>query len=80
MGLAFVLCGLEQFLSDQAVIFSIDDIVMFLLVVDLSIVIRQNLKSGTGERQFRKACFPVVKTIESFNFTAHPISTQTRLG
>jgi hypothetical protein len=42
MGIAFVLWGLEQFLSDQAVISFIDDIVVFLFVVDLSIVIRQN--------------------------------------
>jgi len=72
MGLAFVLWGLEQFLSDHAVISFIDDIVVFLFVVDLSIVIRQNLRSCAGERQVRKACFPVVKTIESFNFAAQP--------
>jgi DNA replication protein DnaC len=72
MGLAFVLWGLEQFLSDQAVISFMDDIVVFLFVVDLSIVIRQNLRSCAGERQVRKACFPVVKTIDSFNFAAQP--------
>jgi DNA replication protein DnaC len=60
------------FLSNQAVISFIDDIVVFLFVADLSIVIRQNLKSGAGERQLRKACFPVIKTIESFNFAAQP--------
>jgi DNA replication protein DnaC len=72
MGLAFVLWGLEQFLSDRAVISFIDDIVVFLFVVDLSIVIRQNLRNCAGERQVSKACFPVVKTIESFNFAAQP--------
>ena len=72
MGLAFVLWGLEQFLSDRAVISFIDDIVVFLFVVDLSIVIRQNLRGCAGERQVRKACFPVVKTIENFNFAAQP--------
>ena len=72
MGLAFVLWGAEQFLRDQAVISFMDDIVVFLFVVDLSIVIRQNLRSCAGERQVRKACFPVVKTIENFNFAAQP--------
>ena len=72
MGLAFVLWGLEQFVRDRAVISFIDDIVVFLFVVDLSIVIRQNLRSCAGERQVRKACFPVVKTIENFNFAAQP--------
>jgi DNA replication protein DnaC len=72
MGLAFVLWGLEQFLSDQAVISFMDDIVVFLFVVDLSIVIRQNLRNCAGERRVRRACFPVVKTIENFNFAAQP--------
>ncbi len=72
IGLAFVLWGLEQFLSDQAVISFIDDVVVFLFVVDLSIVIRHNLRIYVGEGQVRKACFPVVKTIESFNFAAQP--------
>ena len=72
MGLAFVLWGAEQFLSDRAVISFIDDIVVFLFVVDLSIVIRQNLRSCAGEGRVRKACFPVVKTIENFNFAAQP--------
>ena len=30
------------------------------------------MRSCAGERQVRKACFPVVKTIESFNFAAQP--------
>jgi hypothetical protein len=72
IGLAFVLWGLEQFLSDQVVISFIDDVVVFLFVVDLSIVIRHNLRSCAGERQVRKASFPVVKTIENFNFAAQP--------
>jgi DNA replication protein DnaC len=72
VGMAFVLWGLEQFLSDQAWISFIDDVVVFLFVVDLSIVIRHNLRRCVGERQVRKACFPVVKTIENFNFAAQP--------
>jgi DNA replication protein DnaC len=71
-GLAFVLWGWEQYLSDRAVISFVDDVVVFLFVVDLSIVIRHNLRSGAGERQVRKACLPVEKTIESFNFAAQP--------
>jgi hypothetical protein len=55
VGLAFVLWGLEQFLTDQAWISFIDDVVVFLFVVDLSIVIRDNLKSCVGERQLWKA-------------------------
>jgi DNA replication protein DnaC len=70
VGLAFVLWGVEQFLSDRAWISFIDDVVVFLFVVDLSIVIRHNLRSCVGERQVWRACFPVVKTIESFNFAA----------
>jgi ABC-type multidrug transport system fused ATPase/permease subunit len=72
VGLAFVLWGWEQFLSDQAWISFIDDVVVFLFVVDLSIVIRHNLRSCVGEREVRRACFPVVKTIETFNFAAQP--------
>jgi hypothetical protein len=72
IGLAFVLWGLEQFLSDQVVISFIDDVVVFLFVVDLSIVIRHNLRNCAGERQVQKASFPVVKTIENFNFAAQP--------
>jgi len=72
MGLAFVLWGLEQFLTDREVISFIDDIVVFLFVTDLSIVIRQNFVSCGSERQVRKARFPVVKTIETFNFAARP--------
>ena len=72
VGTAFVLWGLEQFLSNQIWISFIDDVVVFLFVVDLSIVIRHNLRSCVGERQVWKACFPVVKTIESYNFAAQP--------
>jgi DNA replication protein DnaC len=72
MGLAFALWGLEQFLTDREVISLIDDIVVFLFVADMSIVIRKNFVSCAGERQIRKACFPVVKTIETFNFAARP--------
>jgi hypothetical protein len=54
VGLAFVLRGLEQFLTDQVWTSFIDDVVVFLFVVDLSIVIRRNLRSCVGERQVRK--------------------------
>ncbi|HEY0793717.1 MAG TPA: ATP-binding protein [Chthoniobacterales bacterium] len=71
-GLAFVLWGSEQFLRDPALVSSIDDVVVFLFVVDLSIVIRKQFISCAGERHVCKACFPVVKTIESFHFAARP--------
>jgi DNA replication protein DnaC len=70
VGLAFVLWGLEQFLNDQAAVAFIDDVVVFLFVVDLSIVIRHNLARCAGEGHVRQAGFPVAKTIESFNFGA----------
>jgi DNA replication protein DnaC len=72
IGLAFVLWGLEQYLNDKVVISFIDDVVVFLFVVDLSIVIRHNLRNCIGERLVRKANFPVAKTIETFNFPAQP--------
>ena len=72
VGVAFVLWGSEQFLSDQRLVSFIDDVVVFLFVVDLSIVIRRNLRSCAGERQVWKACFPIVKAIESFNFAVQP--------
>jgi DNA replication protein DnaC len=72
MGLAFVLWGSEQFFTDQEVISFIDDIVVFLFVVDLSIVIRQNFISCAGEGRVRKARFPIIKTIETFDFSAQP--------
>ena len=54
MGLAFVLWGLEQFLPDRALIPFIDDCVVFLFVVDLSIVIRHNFRECAGEGRVRK--------------------------
>jgi hypothetical protein len=45
---AFILWGVEQFLSNQAVASIIDDLVVFLFVLDLSIVIRGHLKSQPG--------------------------------
>jgi DNA replication protein DnaC len=71
-GLAFVLWGLEQCLRDKTIISFIDDVVVFLFVVDLSIVIRHNLRDCVVERLVRKANFPVVKTIETFNFSVEP--------
>ena len=76
IGLAFVLWGLEQFLNDKAVISFIDDVVVFLFVVDLSIVVRRNLRDCIGERLIRKANFPVVKTIETFTLPPSLLSTK----
>jgi DNA replication protein DnaC len=72
MGFAFVFWGSEQFLTDRMLISSIDDCVVFLFVVDLSIVIRHNFRECAGERRVRKARLPGGKTIESFNFAAQP--------
>jgi Ca2+/Na+ antiporter len=48
VGLAFILWGAEQFMSNQGWISFIDDIVVFLFVLDLSIVVRENLKRSSG--------------------------------
>jgi hypothetical protein len=48
MGVAFVLWGSEQFLTDRALISFIDDCIVFLFVVDLSIVIRHNFRERAG--------------------------------
>jgi hypothetical protein len=50
VSIAFILWGTEQFLSNQAVVASIDDLVVFLFVLDLSIVIWGLLKGKNGER------------------------------
>jgi hypothetical protein len=57
IGVAFILWGSEQFLGNQALISFIDDVVVFLFVVDLSIVIRHNLKNCAAERLVGKAVF-----------------------
>src|SRR5579871_5723614 len=44
VSLAFILWGVEQFVPNQFVAFSIDDLVVFLFVLDLSLVIYQHLK------------------------------------
>jgi hypothetical protein len=44
---AFILWGTEQFLSNQAVVSFIDDVVVFLFVLDLGMVIYGHLKPGT---------------------------------
>jgi len=54
VGLAFVLWGAEQFMHDQGWISFIDDIVVFLFVLDLSIVVWENLKRSLRERRLRK--------------------------
>jgi hypothetical protein len=43
---AFILWGTEQFLSNRAVASFIDDVVVLLFVLDLSIVVWGHLKSG----------------------------------
>jgi hypothetical protein len=44
VGVAFILWGAEQFMSNQGLASFIDDIVVFLFVLDLSLVVRKNLK------------------------------------
>jgi hypothetical protein len=51
MGLAFVLWGSEQFLKDRMLIGFIDDCIVFLFVVDLSLVIRQNFRESAARRR-----------------------------
>jgi hypothetical protein len=46
VSLAFILWGTEQFLSNPAVVSFIDDVVVFLFVIDLGIVIYGHLKPG----------------------------------
>ena len=58
MGLAFALWGAEQFLEDRALVPFIDDCVVFLFVVDLSIVIRHNFRESAAERRGSKSGSP----------------------
>lgn len=51
VALAFILWGTEQFLSDLSIISFIDDIVVFLFVLDLSIVIYGHLKPNVDSLQ-----------------------------
>jgi peptidoglycan/LPS O-acetylase OafA/YrhL len=46
VAVAFILWGSEQFVSDQAIASLIDDLVVLLFVIDLSIVICAHLKPG----------------------------------
>jgi len=46
VSLAFILWGIEQFLTNQETISFIDDIVVFLFVLDLAIAIYEHLKPG----------------------------------
>ncbi len=55
VGLAFVFWGAEQYLKNQAVISYLDDIVVFLFVLDLGLVIRKNLSQTDGRRPIAKA-------------------------
>jgi len=51
---AFTLWGIEQFLPNQAMVSFIDDVVVFLFVLDLGIVICGLLKVGNGEKALRE--------------------------
>jgi hypothetical protein len=53
VGSAFILWGVEQFLPDPALVSFIDDVVVFLFVLDLSIVIRENLARSRREQRPR---------------------------
>lgn len=46
VSLAFILWGIEQFLSNRELVAGIDDVVVFLFVLDLGIVIYGHLKPG----------------------------------
>jgi hypothetical protein len=50
---AFILWGIEQFLPNQAMVSFLDDVVVFLFVLDLGIVICGLLKVKNGERALR---------------------------
>jgi len=50
VAVAFILWGTEQFLANRAVAAFMDDIVVFLFVLDLSIVVYGHLKSGAHSR------------------------------
>ena len=51
---AFILWGIEQFLPNQAMVSFLDDVVVFLFVLDLGIVICGLLKVGNGEKALRE--------------------------
>ena len=50
VGTAFILWGVEQFLPSPALVALIDDAVVFLFVLDLGIVIRENLRRSPARR------------------------------
>jgi hypothetical protein len=50
VAVAFILWGLEQFLSNPAVVSVIDDLVVFLFVLDLGIVICGSLKEQKNRK------------------------------
>ncbi len=51
VAVAFILWGLEQFLSNTAVVALIDDLVVFLFVLDLGIVICGSLKDQKSQKR-----------------------------
>jgi hypothetical protein len=53
VSVAFILWGSEQFLANQTVAQFIDDIVVFLFVLDLSIVILGSFKEKNGDKALR---------------------------
>jgi len=55
VSVAFIFWGAEQFMNDVRWISLIDDIVVFLFVLDLSIVIRKNLAESSVKRPVHKA-------------------------
>lgn len=55
VGLAFILWGVEQFLTNAALVAFIDDVVVFFFVVDLTLVIRHNLQRSADESRPDKA-------------------------
>jgi DNA replication protein DnaC len=72
VGLAFILWGAEQFLSNQSLAAGLDDVVVFLFVLDLSFVIRENLGRSVAERRLYRAGIPLVKVVGTYNFAAQP--------
>ena len=50
VALAFILWGTQQFISNQSIVSFIDDVVVLLFVIDLSIVICGHLRPGVHPR------------------------------
>jgi hypothetical protein len=50
VSVAFIIWGIEQFMPNQAVVSSLDDMVVFLFVLDLAIVINRLLKEAPRKK------------------------------